>query len=123
MQTVTLAHTLANTRTHTLSINSRLNINQFLNLFLSSMFPPCRACSSRLLQTPRAEKAVGVGSIVTNHFGRPHAAACRHVYLQTCEEHMPAALWHQLFLHPAWKMMDMGNVHGEKAIDYLAAAR
>jgi hypothetical protein len=49
------------------------------HLFLSSMFPPCRACRARLLQIP---KVVGVGSTVTNHFGRLRAAACYHVYLQ-----------------------------------------
>jgi hypothetical protein len=32
---------------------------------------------SKGIRVPRhILKAVGVGSIVTNHFGRPHAAAC-----------------------------------------------
>ena len=57
------------------SIRFILRISQqFLNLFLSSMFPQCRACSSRLLQIP---KVVRVGSTATNHFGRPHAICIR----------------------------------------------
>ena len=93
------------------------------HLFLSSMFPPCRACSSRLLQIPKVEKAVGVGSIIANHFGRPHAAACRHVYLQTSEEHASSTL--ASIISPSCLEDDDG--HGEcpcgRAIDYLAAAR